>query len=112
MSKESAASAATTQPQVDTGNKPPKAVDGGVRPPPAPTSGTGTGSSIILLEPSSSSSSQHKPPVAGLEYRSPLEHLRGGEEGPRLDPNTTLCRFQLDGECRDAQCEYQHLRPQ
>lgn len=45
---------------------------------------------------------------------SPLEHLRGsrvGEGSVRLDPHTQLCRYQLDGECRDSQCEYQHLRP-
>ena len=76
---------------------------------PAAAAGPATGSSIIVGPASEPKS------VLGLEYSysSPLEHLRGEEAGAvRLDPHTQLCRFQLDGECRDSQCEYQHLRPQ
>ncbi len=61
------------------------------------TVGPATGSSMIG-------------PGLGPDSSSPLEHLRG-EGAVRLDPHTQLCRFQLDGECRDSQCEFQHLRP-
>jgi hypothetical protein len=74
-------------------------------PPAAAVPSTGTS---ILIEPVP----LLKPTLLGLEYSSSLEHLRRREEGAGagLDPHTTLCRFQLDGECRDSLCEYQHLR--
>ena len=89
------------------GQKLPQQSAGGPKPPPAaPVPAAGTS---IIIEPALLS----KQSLLGLEYSSSLEHLRSREEGAgaRLDPHAMLCRFQLDGECRDSQCEYQHLRP-
>jgi len=42
----------------------------------------------------------------GGDYASPLAHLRS--TASTLDPNRTLCRFQLSGKCLDAACPDQH----
>ena len=42
----------------------------------------------------------------GGDYASPLAHLRS--TASTLDPNRTLCRFQLSGKCLDPACPDQH----
>ena len=42
----------------------------------------------------------------GGDYASPLAHLRSTTS--TLDPNRTLCRFQLSGKCLDPACPDQH----
>jgi len=42
----------------------------------------------------------------GGDYASPLAHLRSTVS--TLDPNRTLCRFQLSGKCLDPACPDQH----
>ena len=42
----------------------------------------------------------------GGDYASPLAHLRSTTF--TLDPNRTLCRFQLSGKCLDPACPDQH----
>ena len=50
--------------------------------------------------------------VSGLDYVSPLEHLRSENGSVNiLDPNTLLCRFELGGKCMDPTCVYQHCKP-
>jgi len=43
----------------------------------------------------------------GGDYASPLAHLRSSTAST-LDPNQTLCRFQLSGKCLDPACPDQH----
>ena len=49
---------------------------------------------------------------SGLDYVSPLEHVRAEREPAKVfDPDTMLCRFELGGKCVDSACIYQHVAP-
>ena len=44
----------------------------------------------------------------GGDFASPLAHLRSTAAATNIDPNRTLCRFQLSGKCLDPACPDQH----